>query len=63
MENWQLLDLSMHKFLCIYFQPAYSIGSSANDTREEFEHLLSRVIATIFWLTGCLWRCIISMHF
>jgi hypothetical protein len=41
------LDLSMRRFLCIYFDPAYSIRSSIDGAKEEFKCLLSKVIATI----------------
>lgn len=37
------LNDSMHRFLCIYFEPAYSIRNSFNDTKEEFENLLSNI--------------------
>lgn len=42
------LDLSMRKFLCIYFEPAYNIRSSIGDTEKELEHLLSKVVSTVF---------------
>ena len=38
------LDLSMHKFLCIYFEPAYKIlRNSDNGIDEKFECFLSKI--------------------
>lgn len=41
------LNICMHRFFCIYFEPAYSIRNSTNGTREGFEHLLSKIITNI----------------
>lgn len=41
------LNICTQRFLCIYFEPAYRIRSSIDGARKEFEHLLSKVIATI----------------
>ena len=41
------LNICMHRFLCIYFEPAYSINDSINDTRKGFERLLNKIIINI----------------
>lgn len=37
------LDLNLHRFLCIYFEPPYKIRSPINDIEERFEHLLNKI--------------------
>lgn len=41
------LNICMHRFLCVYFEPAYSIGNSINGAREGLEYLLTKVITAI----------------
>lgn len=41
------LNVSMEAFLCIYFEPAYNIGNSVNDSEEGFKGLLYRINSNI----------------
>ena len=37
------LNVSTETFLCIYFEPAYDIRNSVNDSEEGFKGLLNRI--------------------
>ena len=37
------LNVSTETFLCIYFEPAYDINNSFNDSEERFKALLDRI--------------------
>ena len=41
------LNISVEAFLCIYFEPAYNIGNSVNDSEEGFKGLLNRINSNI----------------
>lgn len=41
------LNVSIHTFLCVYFEPAYGIRNSANDAKEGFETLLGKIDTSI----------------
>lgn len=41
------VNLNADTFLCIYFEPPYSIGNSANKSEEAFKGLLNRINANI----------------
>jgi len=41
------LNVSMETFLCIYFEPAYNIRNSVNDSEEGFKELLNKINSNI----------------